>query len=203
LGFSHSENVRFAGPLLEKIRPKAKVYVINVDRFFVDSQTAPAEELFRGGDVESRYREKRFWQLAQGPLCKAIPSLCGQAPTFIRSRPNGSWKFKGTAPFQAQPVTYGADATLTAGDEYERLARTFVTKLRVAPSCVLLTIAPYPGTKLAEITSIADSLGLALIVPRLEGLRTFDGSHLDGPSAERWSNAFFEGAGPQIKRCLE
>ena len=30
-----------------------------------------------------------------------------------------------------------------------------------------------------------------------------DGYHLDGPSAERWSQAFFEAAGPEIRSCIE
>jgi hypothetical protein len=30
----------------------------------------------------------------------------------------------------------------------------------------------------------------------------FDHAHLDRPSAERWSRAFLEAAGPQIRECL-
>ena len=36
LGFSHLENETFTRPLLAKLRPRARVYVINVDRFFDD-----------------------------------------------------------------------------------------------------------------------------------------------------------------------
>ena len=43
-----------------------------------------------------------------------------------------------------------------------------------------------------------------LVVPQnLDGLQTFDGTHLDHASAERWSEAFFKTAGPQIQKCLE
>jgi len=41
LGFSHFENYTFEAPLLRKLRPKAKVYVINIDTFFEGAETGP------------------------------------------------------------------------------------------------------------------------------------------------------------------
>ena len=43
---------------------------------------------------------------------------------------------------------------------------------------------------------------MELVAPRLEGLSTFDQSHLDAPSAARWSAAFFEAAGPRSRPAL-
>jgi hypothetical protein len=43
---------------------------------------------------------------------------------------------------------------------------------------------------------------MELVTPQLEGLRTFDGSHLGGDSAERWSAAFYDIAGPRIRHCF-
>jgi hypothetical protein len=57
-------------------------------------------------------------------------------------------------------------------------------------------------TQTKAASAIAAALGLELIAPELEGLQTFDGSHLDPPSAERWSRAFFQAAGPKIRQCL-
>jgi hypothetical protein len=42
-----------------------------------------------------------------------------------------------------------------------------------------------------------------LVAPRLDGLYTTDGYHLDRASADRWSRAFLEAAGPEIRSCLE
>jgi hypothetical protein len=69
--------------------------------------------------------------------------------------------------------------------------------------CVVLTLVPYGDTRRAEAEAIANALGIALVEPRLTGLRTVDGSHLDEPSAERWSTAFFEVAGPRIRACVK
>jgi len=48
---------------------------------------------------------------------------------------------------------------------------------------------------------IAKALGLPLIAPQVDGLMTFDGSHLEPASAARWSAAFLEAAGPVIQDC--
>ena len=45
---------------------------------------------------------------------------------------------------------------------------------------------------------------MKLVTPDVpEGLKINDGYHLDGPSAERLSQAFFQAAGPEIRSCLE
>jgi len=40
------------------------------------------------------------------------------------------------------------------------------------------------------------------VAPRPPGLITFDHLHLNPESAQRWSTAFLEEAGPQIRQCL-
>ena len=59
------------------------------------------------------------------------------------------------------------------------------------------------GNEKAEAKAIATALGLDLVAPNLEDLQTFDTSHLDRESAERWANAFFLAAGPRIRQCLD
>jgi hypothetical protein len=46
-------------------------------------------------------------------------------------------------------------------------------------------------------------VGLPLIAPNLDGPNTSNGYHLDRPNAKRWSKAFLEAAGPEIRFCLE
>lgn len=45
LGFSHDETFQFVGPLLQKMKPRAEIYVINIDNFFDDRLTGPANTL--------------------------------------------------------------------------------------------------------------------------------------------------------------
>ena len=52
LGLSHSETVVFTQPLLAKIKPQAKVYVVNVDRVFDDRYSPPTQEILRSGSLD-------------------------------------------------------------------------------------------------------------------------------------------------------
>lgn len=203
LGFSHSETVAFLGPLLAKIRPRAKVYVVNVDRFFDDRVSPPAERILRGHDILERYKEKRAWQTLHKGLCAALPGACGNAVAMYRTRETGAWQRMGSGRFDARQVSDGPPSNVERWDHYASLGEKFLAQLPVDRDCVILTIVPTVATKRAEATAIAARLGHDLLAPQLDGLRTFDGSHLDEASAERWSAAFLREAGPRIRRCLD
>ena len=203
LGFTHTENVNFIGPLLEEIRPQAKAYVINVDRFFHYRETPPVAELFHGDDVAARYLAKSRWQGVHQFICTRLPSICGRQLAIFRSRDDGYWRLTGSAGLQAAAVADGPATDQQEWGKFAEIGERFVESLPVDRSCVLLTIAPWSATRIAEATSIADAVGLTLVAPRISGLSTYDGSHLDGPSRERWAGAFFEAAGPRIQRCLD
>jgi hypothetical protein len=206
LGFTYTENVQFAAPLLSDLKPRAKVYVINIDRFFDDTrETGPAKQILRESDARTRYTDKQFWQSLHKNICSRVPAVCGTNPAFFRSRENGAWEMEGK--FEAWNAAPKATSDGHASDvelwnHFSALGQKFLSSLPVGRECVLLTLAPYDGTRRAEAQAIADSLGLDLVAPRLSDVTTFDGSHLDRPSAERWSAAFFDAAGPRIRQCL-
>ncbi len=206
LGFSYTENVLFAAPLLKKVNPRAKVYVINADRFFDDTrETAPAKQILHESDARSRYEDKQFWQSVHKHVCTTVPSLCGTRPAFFRSRINGSWELEGSTAVWNAVAKTTADGPAGEADQWSRfsaLGADFLSHLPVDRHCVLLTLAPSEATKRSEAAAIASALGVTLIAPKLDDLKTFDGSHLDRPSAEKWSRAFFDAAGPRIRECL-
>jgi hypothetical protein len=202
MGFTHTENSTFVAPLLQRLEPHAKVYVINVDQFFLGTETGPASQILHDGDIERRYREKRLWQIAHRALCTRAHAICGHQFAYYRSRQYGHWKAFGNNKPDTSFVSEDPASDEDKWDHYAELARQFIADLPVDRSCVVLTNVPSPNTRSAEAKAIAEAVGLPLVNPQLEGLRTFDGSHLDRPSAERWSAAFFETAGPQIQRCL-
>jgi hypothetical protein len=204
LGFSHNVNFRFEARLLGKVQPRARVYVLNVDRFFRPVGSAPAQAVLGDSTARSRYETKRNWQPIHRSLCGALPRLCRDEHTFFRSRSTGAWKVAGGT-LRVAPVSYAdgpedGEAVLPA---YGDSARQFVASLPVPRECVILTYIPYMKTDTATANSIARALGMELVAPRLDGLSTFDQSHLDEASALRWSTAFFEAAGPRIAACLD
>ena len=59
------------------------------------------------------------------------------------------------------------------------------------------------GVSIETAAAVAKELGIAFVPGAPDGLTTFDGSHLNQSSAERWSSAFFQAAVPQIRSCLK
>lgn len=202
LGFSHSETVVFLRPLLERLQPRAKAVVINVDRVFSDRVSPPMQHILHDGDALSRYREKRFWQKLHAPLCAVLASLCGDRHAVYRARSNGAWHLAGRAPAAGLPVTDAVPTEVGQWPRFAHLGAEFIARLPVRRECVVLTLVPSVDTRRAEAEAIAAALGMELVSPRVPDLTTFDGSHLDAASAERWAAAFFEAAGPRLRACL-
>ena len=203
LGFSSTENVVFFAPLLAKIQPRARVYVINVDRFFDDDRVSPpTERILQDRDIRRRYEEKQAWQSLHKGICGVLPFVCGTAVAMYRDREAGIWRMKGNAGFAAEAVSDGQPRNVERWDHYAQLGEKFLAQLPVERSCVILTIVPTVETRRAEATAIAAKLGLDLLAPQIDGLGTFDGSHLDEASSERWSAAFLQEAGPRIRKCV-
>jgi hypothetical protein len=202
LGFSYYETYPFEEALLRKVEPKAQVYVINLDGFFQPAESVPARFVMHDGEALSRYEGKRRWQAAHETVCRRVAALCGNEYAVYRSRQTGTWYPLGGR-FNNEPVS--DDPNVDAGYVQQQVAaaRGFLGRLPVSRECVILTMVPTFKTKRAAAEAIASELGLSLVAPTLDGLLTFDGSHLERASAERWSNAFLHAAGPQIRKCLD
>jgi hypothetical protein len=205
LGFSYSTNVIFTDKLLRMIQPRARVYVLDVDDFFERYETPPVETIFHDPEARRRYEEKRFWQRIHEPICKTFAALCGVNPVTYRSRETGAFTKRTSPPYlPPAPVSYDQVIDQQVVDGYTVGAIDFLSRLPVDRRCVILTNVPTVKTKIGNIKNVATNLGMNLVAPEVpEGLRTYDGSHLDQSSAQRWSQAFFEAAGSQIRSCLE
>jgi hypothetical protein len=204
LGFIDYEGAPFAEALLDRIQPKAKVYVINLDDFFSPWESPLATEVMHDPAARTHYAGKRLWQSVHEPICKAAPFICGRNYAIFRSRETGSYTLsRGNYSPEAKPVSYDQTVRNDVVETSTAAARKFLSHLPVQEECVILTMTPTAGTKIATSRAIASNLQKDLITPETPGLETFDGSHLDRASAERWSQAFFEAAGPQIRSCLE
>jgi len=210
LGFSANGNYKFEGPLLRKLRPKAAAYVINLDLFFEQADAPPAKVVMQDRGARFRYEGKREWQVIQKAICTNHRSICGNGRAFVRSRATGAWRLSG-GQFTSSPVWYDESVDQQMVKTYISSANEFLSNLSVPRDCVILTLVPTVDTRswdhlgatsIGTAKAIAAGLGRNLVAPELAGLNTFDGSHLDPESAERWSAAFAEAAGPQIRRCL-
>jgi len=201
LGFGYGANVAFEGELLRKLNPQAKVYIMSVD-FFERSESPPAREVMHTAGARSRYEVKRLWQLVHEPICKTISSICADRYALFRSRETGAYitRESGSA---SGPVSYDNLVHQDIVKNRAESARDFLSHLPVKQECVVLTQIPTVKTNNKTAVAVATALGMNLVMPEVEGLQTFDGVHLNRSSAERWSKAFFEAAGAQIRKCLD
>lgn len=202
LGFTSGENATFIAPLLQKLAPRARFYVINIDHFFSGVNTDIGSELLHDPGAEDSARQKRIWQELQHAVCLKVRAICGHKFTYYRSIEHGHWVQRGVNPRPPAATADGPAEDQQHWNEYADRAREFISSLPVDRSCILLTIVPSSATRTAEAEALAGAVGIDLVNPSLPGLRTFDGSHLDRSSAERWSAAFYAIAGPRILRCL-
>lgn len=206
LGFSHFENASFTRPLLARLQPRARAYVINLDDFFSARPTEIGRFVMDDRAARRRYEAKRTWQSIQQRVCRTAPFLCGGTDAFAyyRRRAGGDWRLGGSnallAPSGVGPPTA---ADVARVDEQVRSAAAVLAALPASRECIVLTYVPASQNDLATASAIASRLGYSFVSPHLDGLRTFDGSHLDIQSAERFSEAFFREAGPQLQRCLD
>lgn len=205
LAFSYNEDMVFTDDLLRLVKPRASVYIINVDDFFERRETAAAKTILHDPDARNRYEWKHFWQSLHQPICGAFPSLCGRKFVIFRSRKTGAYYRipQVERVFPQNAVSYDRWVDEAVVKDSTALAIEFLKQFAKG-KCVILTDVPFPETKIGDAAAIAAGAGLPLVVPpEMDGLNTTDGYHLDRVSADRWSKAFLEVAGPKIRSCLE
>jgi len=203
MGFLYYENVVFAEELLRTIRPRARVFVINVDDFFGRSESPPVKAIFHDPEARRKYEAKQLWQWIHKSICGAFALLCGTKFVVFRSRETGAYYREGVAPQKITPVSYDQIVSQNVVDSNIAAAIDFLSHFAQG-KCVILTNVPFVETNIGNANAIANGVGMKLVTPGfIEGLQTYDGYHLDQPSAERWSKAFFRAAGSEIRPCLE
>jgi hypothetical protein len=210
LGFSHNETAKFTEPLLAGLEPKARAYVINVDKFFFERESPPAASVMHEPGVLARYTAKRAWQEPHRLLCGTLPALCGDAISFYRQRDTGAWSYDGSNGIVASTVENdrpdygeGEPKLMAQVSANAREFADFLEGLGVAGECVILTYVPSTENNRRLANVIAAALGHELIAPDGTGLVTIDGSHLDRESAQVFTTAFLAEAGPRLARCLD
>ena len=151
--------------------------------------------------ARTRYEQKREWQKLHEAICSTIESICGNHEAIFRLRSTGAWQLSG-GQFSGAAVSYDEDINQKKLASYTALGKEYLPQLDSNRACTILTIVPMVKTDMGTARAIAAALGLRLVAPEVPGLVTFDHFHLDRKSAQRWSAAFFEEAGPQIQKCL-
>jgi hypothetical protein len=207
LGFGYGETDGFAATLLKDLALHPRAVIIDVDPFFDGKLGEPAQFL---RDHPARaaldYRAKAAAAALFAAFCPARATFwpCGGAVALLRDDADGAWQMLGPGRETATVFAPGGGKPADPAPVIAE-ARRFLAGLDLPPECVMLTTVPTPQRPLTPETvqRIAAALGASWAEPRLDGLASFDNSHLTPDSAERWSAAFLAEAMPRLQHCAD
>ncbi|CAN5703668.1 hypothetical protein BH11PSE3_BH11PSE3_24400 [soil metagenome] len=209
MGFGHGEQSRFPEIVLKRHPVRPTLAIINVDPFFTDGITEPASfplqhpvaAAFDAG-FKSALQIPRAW------ICRrwSAPALCRGEPAMMRSEATGQWDVAAFRPDPEPPLPMQAVAPPSDEALRQWLARAGI----IAPEflktlsarCVVFTAVPSDAGSLYA-QRLALQLGVPFIGPEISGLSltTIDRIHLDGRSAQAWSDAFLRALDPVGRAC--
>ena len=186
-----------------------KILLVNNEIFASDAMPDAFEELIRYPDkYRTRFAVFDAAQDFQKFVCaREVPVLediyCnGTESSFWRSHTNGQIanalvaKPEQNTVFRIQQGGEGLSA------DYTRRALTFFDELDAGAPCPILYIVDSPRGQPKLLETVGSQTGLQTVHTSLSGLASYDNSHLDRPTSERWAEAFVELLDPAIENCL-
>ena len=209
LGFGFDEKMPFAKALIERYRLSPAVLVINADPFFVNRTSAASRPILeRGFESRPGYLYRRGLSEVMKQLCshdaglRATRFCTGNRLTTMRNREDGTWRVPNWYNFEKDLVTYtGGPVSKRDEDAFFENATTFMENLDIPRSCVILTAVPSNVSSKQLVERLSARLDTEHVFPIIEGLKTYEGLHLQLESARRWSQAFFAEANDILHRC--
>jgi hypothetical protein len=202
LGFADGR-ADFALILFEKYDLKPRLAIVNADRFFWPGVSHWSEAAMRDSYFDAlkrRYEqsakfEARRWihALLPHPIGR---DLGGGKPMIYRSVSHGDWlvHWNETRPTAVHWRTPRKGPTRA---EIQN-AKTFKAELEGRGTALVLTWVPYRIDGRSWVRELADRLEVPVVLPPLPELEMTDGSHLDPPSAQRFSAAFLAELDPLL-----
>ena len=209
MGFGGGDGSPFAQPVMERSRALPKVIVINADPFFVEPFliSSPAKDAIEGGPIYLwRLMSQMAFQRVHRVICRAMPPCPESQPSIFRSANDGQWNWVG--PFTEErevPVDQEIEKRLPQYriERAETIGEMFLNRIGLDRQCVVFTGIPNTRLNSTEIAEVlATALHTRFIAPKIDGLGTLDGGHLNSRSAELWSAAFVEALTPIVNECL-
>ncbi len=193
LGFNHNESNTFFETQVEQYDLNPRYIIVNVDRFFTDDPS-PAAEGVEGMTAWSA--QKDVWETTlafhlKGYVHGIWPHLAGRSfpgETLVAnyiSLENGYW-YVGAAKGTPSGVNEKEQRWRRVDDEALVIAERFQREMAERGAELVLMYVPKQQDARAQAQAVAEHLGLPLYSPEVPGLRTWDESHLDRISVDRF-----------------
>jgi ferredoxin len=209
MGFGYGDVSAFEQPLMERSSASPKLIVINADPFFVPPNilSEPAKEAIEGGPGYLwRLLSKMAFQRVHRIICRAVPLCPESEPSIFRSATDGQWNWVGPYTEEREvPVDQEFKERLSESEiEHAKpIGEMFLNRIGLDRRCVVLTGTPNSALNSTEVAEVlATALHTRFLAPKIDGLGTIDGGHMNSRSAELWSAAFLEALTPIVNECL-
>lgn len=206
MGFGFREGDRFPLEILRRFDIYPRLVVVNADGFFGRDLSEWATEVIRDNrlDALKLQHENEVTHAVRRVVHRVVPNWLdiferpgideGEEFIAYRSRRNGTWR---VSPWPADghtvpslpPSKEAASWTLDA-------ARAFKAELDERGSRLVLTFVPTPTPETREAADVAQALNVPFAVPLIEGLTSYDQSHLTEDSATIWTERFVRELSP-------
>ena len=208
LGFGHLEQHEFPLAILQRYQLRPRVVVVNVDNFF-GGVPSPWSQRVRRDSAFDAWKVQVEAQAAYGTrrvlhrVVPHMPELWTEHREFLihRSRRDGSW-FLGTRFGRGLPLMDFYEGRDELRPHNLALARAFQRTVEDTGARLIFVLIPGRDVSVTSAQLLAEALNVPLVVPRVEGLRSMDASHLTDESARRYALAFFRELDPVLDAAL-
>lgn len=194
LAVGQYEGFGFPLAVMERHETKPALVVVNADRFFGHALSPVARAVLS----ESRFQavkhvsEKNLsWRVRRAVHAWFPLHSVSAASRWVifRHRAAGSWWLDTVEP---RFTTFVEPLSSVPPPDQLEHARRFLGEVEAMGAELMITRVPSPQTSIEEVERLAEQLAVTALVPRLQGLRTLDESHLDPESAARFTRAFLD-----------
>ncbi|MBA2354314.1 MAG: hypothetical protein H0V80_06560 [Acidobacteria bacterium] len=204
LGFGHEEQHEFPVALMRRHGLRPRLVIANIDNFFGGVTSPWGERVLRDTrfDAWKTEVEAGAGHAVRRTLHRVVPHVPdlwkGEREFVIyRSQRDGSW-------FSATDFGHGSRLTpFYRGRDLVRpdavaLARDFKREIETIGARLVFVLMPGRDVSLTHAQLLSDEVGVPLVAPEVDGLRTMDGSHLSDDSAEHYARVFFQHLDPVL-----
>lgn len=206
-----SEGAGYKSALLttENMNLKPKIVMFNTEILYSDEiSDAFSDIVYFPDKYKTRYEFFHTAQTIHKSICtRDIPNVSekycsGTKNAAWRSAVNGRNEWDLEVPLAEQElITPGPDRSRMLSSLVPR-AVELINHRNFKNSCPILYIVNSPNSAPKLQENLASEMGVQSVFKRMNGLYTYDKSHLDRPMSEKWAEQFVTELDPAIDNCL-
>jgi len=198
LGFAFGESVPLTSAVMKRADLRPKWVVANVDGFFYPQPSRYGWEVMHSSRPNAWQvifeTEATFAMIRSFHRWIPYASVDRTKSVWLRSRTDGRWH-PHFVPGQGRVIENPPRLSAPLDATVLNTAKAFLEECTRRGARLVLTFVPSPLGHREQAEALASELGLPLVSPVLDGLESYDGSHLTAASATRFTKAFLEDLG--------